>query len=543
MYIGLKMQTLNEKNSKLLEEYSRNRASLAEIIKQGYNIKFHDGNGDNILHMACKINNLEDVSTILNHQMLDVNLPNKNGDRPLHSACWRGSEKTITLLLKHNADPNLTNNEGETPWFKLSQTGNIFTPEYIVEHNIDLNASNFRQLTLLASILNQKSMNVFFKIASNETLAKKIKWQQKDNKGNTLFHQFTGSHQNNGDETLLQVANILKQHKVDPNESNYDGETPLKNLTHNHNLLIIKVMNKLGAKFDCIDYEKNTFASSIQSQIIEQEKEIANNEHSSGWRKERLDSLINIQTFLRENQLNSLNTTEIKELFTGAIHNKNMINVRHIYETYIAQHPEKQTILDESLIECFSIYDPKIQISNYLIKQGANINSKQMNTKKGEQQATFLSLVRNTYHESEKVIKHILKNGYDCSKVTDPDTNNNALINFTEGRGTHEGIFQLLLTQKMDLNHQNNNGDTALHCIFKEMYFHGVSFGMAQRLVEAGAKVNIPNNKGETAYELYKKIDNDRTAEARQRIAMTMENAYLSEKIDKTKETKKTLKI
>lgn len=537
------MQTLNEKNSKLLEEYARNRTTLAQIIKQGYNIQFHDDNGDNILHIACKINNLEDARTILNHQLININLPNKNGARPLHDACWRGNEKVIDLLLKHNAEPNPTNNEGETPWFKLSQTGNIFTPEYILKYNIDLNATNFRQTTLLASILNQKSLDTFLKIAADETLAKKIKWQQKDNKGNTLFHQFTSSYYNNSEETSLQVASILKQHKVDPNESNHNGDTPIKNLTHNHNLLITKTMHQLGANFNCIDYEKNTFASSIQNQIIEQEKEIAKETHSRDWRQEKLSTLKEIQTFLTNNQLNSLNTTEIEELLTRAVQDKNMPNVRNIYETYVAQHPQKQLLLDEVLIDCFSIYDPKIQISNYLMKQGANINSKQMNEKKGEQRAVFLSLVRNTYKESEKVIRHILKSGYDCSKITDPDTNSTALISFAEGRSTHYEIFKLLLTQKMDLNHQNNEGNTALHCIFKESSYNGISFSMAQSFIEAGGKVNIPNNNGETAYELYKNMDNPRTLEARQRIATIMENAYLSEKIDNTKETKKTLKI
>ena len=39
----------------------------------------------------------------------NVNHKNDHGETPLHTAAFRGKEKSVMLLLLHRADPNITN--------------------------------------------------------------------------------------------------------------------------------------------------------------------------------------------------------------------------------------------------------------------------------------------------------------------------------------------------------------------------------------------------------------------------------------------------
>jgi len=46
----------------------------------------------------------------------NTNLPDRNGDTPLHLAASSGNAVTVRLLLEHGADPSLVNAEGKTAW-------------------------------------------------------------------------------------------------------------------------------------------------------------------------------------------------------------------------------------------------------------------------------------------------------------------------------------------------------------------------------------------------------------------------------------------
>jgi len=58
----------------------------------------------------------EDVYKLILASGANTNLPDRNGDTPLHLAASSGNAVTVRLLLEHGADPSLVNAEGKTAW-------------------------------------------------------------------------------------------------------------------------------------------------------------------------------------------------------------------------------------------------------------------------------------------------------------------------------------------------------------------------------------------------------------------------------------------
>ena len=72
-------------------------------------------NGDNSLHVACNKRYYE-IAYFLIQKGISVNGINEtNGNAPIHYACLQRDEKTVKLLLNHNANPYARNKKGRTP--------------------------------------------------------------------------------------------------------------------------------------------------------------------------------------------------------------------------------------------------------------------------------------------------------------------------------------------------------------------------------------------------------------------------------------------
>jgi len=69
---------------------------------------------DGELLSACFKGNIEKVSECLN-RWEDVNLPDDDGDTPLHKAVMNGNQDIIKLLVERGAEPRKSNRYGQTP--------------------------------------------------------------------------------------------------------------------------------------------------------------------------------------------------------------------------------------------------------------------------------------------------------------------------------------------------------------------------------------------------------------------------------------------
>ena len=161
---------------------------------------------EGMLHKACLNKNPDIVEYLINNFELahDANVPNKNGDLPLHIAVKQGYLKDVELLISKTLDVNYANHEGNTPLHILyssdhraSSSTNSIMDSYIngddnhnrlqilnilVENNVDFTARNLMGQTPL------HFMAARYADLNTVVSEVKIEVNVQDNEDHTLLH-------------------------------------------------------------------------------------------------------------------------------------------------------------------------------------------------------------------------------------------------------------------------------------------------------------------------------------------------------------------
>jgi hypothetical protein len=91
------------------------------LIDNGAEIQIkHASNGDSFLHiLACNQilhpKMLKEVITFITKEGIELDIKNKLGDTPMHTASLMGIKANMEALTELGADPKATNNRGDTP--------------------------------------------------------------------------------------------------------------------------------------------------------------------------------------------------------------------------------------------------------------------------------------------------------------------------------------------------------------------------------------------------------------------------------------------
>ncbi|MDP1975390.1 MAG: ankyrin repeat domain-containing protein, partial [Alphaproteobacteria bacterium] len=121
---------------------------------------------DDLLHNACKSNQLELVKFLVEDLNHPIDTKDNNGQFPLHVAVSHINPKIVDFLLSQNADLHALNNNGQTPLHMLSNTlgsyrRNSYWEEEDYEDETELSApqeevfldTNERKVLILKSLL------------------------------------------------------------------------------------------------------------------------------------------------------------------------------------------------------------------------------------------------------------------------------------------------------------------------------------------------------------------------------------------------------
>ncbi len=110
---------------------------------------------------------------------------------------------------------------------------------------------------------------------------------------------------------------------------------------------------------------------------------------------------------------------------------------------------------------------------------------------------------------TEADVQILLKNGAD---VKDLDENNETALYGAVIRGD-KGIISLLINAGIEVNHQNEHGNTVLHLVERlekdsQTAEERHKYQEVKKLLKAaGARDNIPNNEGETPSQIAEKLE------------------------------------
>ena len=96
-----------------LIRYGREETAL-KLIRAGANVNVKGMFGCTALHAACSRDTSEEIIEELIAHKADINAQNVDGETPLMDAVYRGEEKAVEILLKHNANTSLTESNKKT---------------------------------------------------------------------------------------------------------------------------------------------------------------------------------------------------------------------------------------------------------------------------------------------------------------------------------------------------------------------------------------------------------------------------------------------
>ena len=110
-----------------------NEETAVLLINHAANIGLTDINGSSPLHFAASRGLTTLVLKMLDTNMVDINIQDKQLCAPLHLAVLGCHFETCKLLLEKGASAELTNAGGETPWHLATAEGNVSIMTLLLE--------------------------------------------------------------------------------------------------------------------------------------------------------------------------------------------------------------------------------------------------------------------------------------------------------------------------------------------------------------------------------------------------------------------------
>ena len=134
---------------------------LSELIENNPNyVNEKDKNGNTILFYEIEKNNKENMKLILDVDILDLNIKNKDGDSYLHYAIKNKNYNLIHNLIRKGIDLNIQNNLGNSPLHLAYELDDSVAINILIKNNINTKLKNKKgQIAEEINIKNNYNLN------------------------------------------------------------------------------------------------------------------------------------------------------------------------------------------------------------------------------------------------------------------------------------------------------------------------------------------------------------------------------------------------
>ncbi|XP_067653662.1 fibronectin type 3 and ankyrin repeat domains protein 1-like [Haliotis asinina] len=113
------------------------------LVGRGADVSLVDGDGDNVLHLACYDGDVETVKLILDLDVVDVNYRGHYSRTPVMAAAVNGHRDVVEFLVGRGADVSLVDRDGDNVLHLACYDGDVETVKLILDLNVvDVNARN-----------------------------------------------------------------------------------------------------------------------------------------------------------------------------------------------------------------------------------------------------------------------------------------------------------------------------------------------------------------------------------------------------------------
>lgn len=259
---------------------------------------------------------LKTVQQFIEERKIDINLKDKLGMSPLHLAVKKNEEQIVQYLIKNNANVHIEDNDGRTPLFYAISNKNIVLIKLLIQHKANINAQDkFKvtpvlqtceigdlpilkylvsmgaQIDAMNSVgrtaLHLAALKGYLNIVQYLVEEKKADVNAKDQGGNTpldlaakfkknevveyLNEQMSGGTIFNaiGKHDLKAVQQFVEEKKIDINQKNKEGMSPLHVAVKENQEQIAQYLMKNNANVDIEDNDGRTplFYATINNDV------------------------------------------------------------------------------------------------------------------------------------------------------------------------------------------------------------------------------------------------------------------------------------
>lgn len=424
-------------------------------VKDKIDVNIRDSEGDTALMLAIDhfedAENYEDIAELLlNHKDIDVNIQNNDGDTALMSAMARGEKRIVELLLNHpNIDVNNKNNVDATT---ALETGTIFgrqeTVKLLLNHeDINVNIRDDKGMTALICA------TAYYDIDIDKLRQQGCPWI-KDKAEMSLGKQ--------------EIVKLLLDHEdIDVNIQDEKGKTALMYAAeHNHKEIVELLLNHPNVK-DKIDVNLECNLGDVPFFTPEMRK-MPNKmlENFASW-----EVLHSLRRRVRATAL-SLAASEGHEEVVKLLLNHPKIDVNTPNSSLVGAFPPLASAVNKGHrgISKLLLDHPKINVAfakaleaNAINNGHTDIAELLRNHPKISYGRGFSSNDINIIAGSsgEEAMRSFLKQGVN---VNEKDFFGYTMLMYA-AEAENVRVVRLLLDQpNIDINIQNNEGETALDC-------------------------------------------------------------------------------
>ncbi|CAB0044487.1 unnamed protein product [Trichogramma brassicae] len=199
----------------------------AELLRRGADPTYVDADGSTALHTICRDGRVYLLNLV--QVAVQINVPDKKGDTPLHLALESGNTWASEILLERGADPNLVNAEGSTPLHIMCQKTEGYKLVEIFFEIVDdigkpvwVNVPDKKGNTPLHLAIHHKSTKKSEILLVNGA---NPNWADKD--GCTALHLICNTRRHEAMKRFFEIIDENPQINLQIDAQNKNGDTPL----------------------------------------------------------------------------------------------------------------------------------------------------------------------------------------------------------------------------------------------------------------------------------------------------------------------------
>ena len=220
---------------------NNNSSQMLQMIREGFDVDFHELAKTPPLIFSIKYNRLESVNTLLLYGA-NVNIQDKEGNTPLHFALKFSYYDLVTTLVRYGADASIVNDKGISSRRQATEQEETLLKS--MTSLVDTSAYNLFEIVRLGDLA-----RLTHSVTSIQQLF------SKNSDGQSLLHLAVLS---NNLKTVLYLLNKA----LDIDAQDHDGLTPLiLSMSHNRYLKITQLLLERHASVEHISQAEHSALS------------------------------------------------------------------------------------------------------------------------------------------------------------------------------------------------------------------------------------------------------------------------------------------